>query len=77
MTTKSQRELILKHLLRGGKITCFQATQREFGFCMRLSERIREIERGVGHPMQPRPIIVHDRNHKTESGKRVTLYWMW
>lgn len=40
---KTQSEAIICYLIAGNKITSIQATQRQFGYCTKLPQRIAEI----------------------------------
>ena len=40
---KQQSEAIICYLIAGNKITSIQATQRQFGYCTKLPQRIAEI----------------------------------
>jgi len=40
---KTQTEAIINYLIAGNKITSIQATQRQFGYCTKLPQRIAEI----------------------------------
>ena len=42
-TPKTQTEAILYHLLSGNKITSIKATQKKFGYCTKLPQRICDI----------------------------------
>ena len=63
---ESQNQAILKHLLKGNKLTGLQALDK-FG-CWRLPSRIHDLKKD-GHDIDSKTII-------TKEGKRISQYFL-
>lgn len=65
--TASQKDALFNHLLAGNRITVGQALVK-FG-CYALSQRLGDLRRNHGIPVQSRFIT-------TNTGKRIKEYWL-
>ena len=65
--TKTHKKLLLEHLMKGATITPLEALRR-FN-CMSCSQRLGDLRRDEGIPIQSRFIT-------TPTGKKVKEYWL-